>query len=79
MSGYVNYEYDSLGNLIVSWDSAGIKEGFAYDAADNRTQNVVSSGAPPPPPASQAMMEPGGSGGMASGPPLGEAAADSAA
>jgi YD repeat-containing protein len=54
MSGYVTYEYDSLGNLIISWDSAGIKEDFTYDLADNRTQTEVTTGAPPPPPAMQA-------------------------
>jgi YD repeat-containing protein len=53
MSGYVTYEYDSLGNLIASWDSAGIKEEFTYDFAHNRTQNQVTTGAPPPPPATQ--------------------------
>lgn len=67
MSGYVNYEYDSLGNLIVSWDSAGLKEAFSYDFADNRTQNQVTAGAPPPPPAAQAMMQSADGGGLASG------------
>jgi hypothetical protein len=67
MSGYVSYEYDSLGNLIVSWDSAGLKEAFSYDFADNRTQNVVSSGSPPPPPAAQSMTQPANPDPLASG------------
>jgi YD repeat-containing protein len=54
MSGYVAYQYDSLGNLITSWDSAGVREEFAYDPADNRTQTQVTSGSAPPPPAQQA-------------------------
>jgi YD repeat-containing protein len=54
MSGYVTYKYDSLGNLIASWDSAGIKEEFTHDPADNRTETKVTTGAPPPPPAMQA-------------------------
>lgn len=65
MTGFVTYEYDSLGNLIAAWDSAGLKEGFSYDSADNRTQNVVSSGAPPPPPPAQAMMQSADAGGIA--------------
>jgi YD repeat-containing protein len=50
MSGYTTQQYDSLGNLILSWDSTGRREALVYDAADNRTQTMVTSGAPPSPP-----------------------------
>jgi uncharacterized protein RhaS with RHS repeats len=51
MSGHVTYRYDSLGNLIEAFDSAGRKEGVTYDPADNRTQAQVTQEPPPPPPA----------------------------
>lgn len=50
MSGYTTQQYDSLGNLIQTWDSNGRQENFAYDAADNRTASIVSASGPPSPP-----------------------------
>jgi hypothetical protein len=47
---YQVYRYDSLGNLIVAWDSANRNAQFSLDPADNRTfSQVVSSAAPPQP------------------------------
>lgn len=47
---YQVYRYDSLGNLIGAWDSAGRNARFQYDAADNRTQAQTTAEAPPPRP-----------------------------
>lgn len=47
------YQYDSLGNLVGSWDSAGRNVQSRYDASDNRVSVDVTQGAPapePPPP-----------------------------
>lgn len=44
------YQYDSLGRLIIGWDSAGRQEGFTFDPAENRVQAAVTAGNPPAPP-----------------------------
>lgn len=47
---YQVYQYDSLGNLVGAWDSAGRNARFRYDTADNRTQVQVTAEASPPRP-----------------------------
>ena len=44
------YQYDSLGNLVGAWDSAGRNAQFRYDPADNRTQAEITAGVAPPAP-----------------------------
>jgi YD repeat-containing protein len=49
-AAYQVYQYDSLGNLIRSWDGTGRDAAFAYDPADNRTGVAVTQGTAPPAP-----------------------------
>ena len=42
------YKYDELGRLILVNHADGTKTGYAYDAADNRTQAAVNAGVSPP-------------------------------
>lgn len=66
---YQVYQYDSLGNLILSWGNDGNRAEFSYDPADNRTSAAVVQGAappapeppvPPPAPRYQVLPRPGG-------------------
>lgn len=56
--GYEQYQYDSLGRLILRWDNTGRQEGFTFDAAENRSQASVATGATPPAPVPPASPMP---------------------
>lgn len=49
---YQIYQYDTLGNLVDAWDSAGRNAQPSYDPAQNRTSvQIVAGASPAPPPA----------------------------
>lgn len=48
--GNVSYSYDALGRLISATYDSGVVITYTYDAAGNRTQEVITVGTPPPPP-----------------------------